>query len=310
MDGIEGRSTATKTVGANDLTDDSVNLRDKFNFAEDNEAAWNLPIMDKRDRIMEMIDSHQIVIVSGPTGCGKSTQVPQFILDKHALERKLVNIIVTQPRRIAASSLAKRVCEERKWKLGGLVGYQVGLDRAHKSEDTRLLYATTGVLKRIVISKKNLNDYTHVVLDEVHDREEDMDLVLLICKKLLFTNSRGTKLVLMSATLNEDRLKEYFASYIPGVGDYPAPVIKVGSQMSVSIFNFDHYSKLLVEKKLHQDEFEFDFSRPGLGEKGPMLCKMIIQQLNANIYFWVDTKKFQSQIRHLGMDFPGIHMVL
>jgi len=279
MDGIEGRSTATKTVGANDLTDDSVNLRDKFNFAEDNEAAWNLPIMDKRDRIMEMIDSHQIVIVSGPTGCGKSTQVPQFILDKHALERKLVNIIVTQPRRIAASSLAKRVCEERKWKLGGLVGYQVGLDRAHKSEDTRLLYATTGVLKRIVISKKNLNDYTHVVLDEVHDREEDMDLVLLICKKLLFTNSRGTKLVLMSATLNEDKLKGYFASYIPGVGDYPAPVIKVGSQMSVSIFNFDHYSKLLVEKKLHQDEFEFDFSRPGLGEKGPMLCKMIIQHL-------------------------------
>jgi len=279
MSGIEGRSLAAKTVVANDLTDDTINLREKFNFLKDNEAAWKLPIMDKRERIMEMIDSHQIVIISGPTGCGKSTQVPQFILDKHALERKLVNIIVTQPRRIAASSLAKRVCEERKWKLGGLVGYQVGLDRAHKSEDTRLLYATTGVLKKIIIAKKNLNDYTHVILDEVHDREEDMDLVLLLCKKLLFTNSRGTKLVLMSATLNEDRLKDYFSTHIPGIGDYPAPIIKVGSQMSVSIFHFEHYTKLLVENKLNQDEFEFDLDRPGLGEKGPMLCKLIIQNL-------------------------------
>ena len=87
----------------------------------------------------------------------------------------------------------------------------MGLDKANKSPDTRLLYVTTGVLKvstrlhfpswtlsnvppqRMLIAKKNMNQWTHVILDEVHEREEDMDLVMLICKKLLLTNSRGTK---------------------------------------------------------------------------------------------------------------------
>ena len=66
-----------------------------------------------------------MVVLSGPTGCGKSTQVPQFILDQHAKEKRTVNILVTQPRKIAASSVARRVCQERGWSLGGLVGYQV-----------------------------------------------------------------------------------------------------------------------------------------------------------------------------------------
>ena len=69
--------------------------------------------------------SHSVVVLAGHTGCGKTTQVPQYILTQHARERKPVNIIVTQPRKIAASSVARRVCSERGWKLGGLVGYQV-----------------------------------------------------------------------------------------------------------------------------------------------------------------------------------------
>ena len=133
------------------------------------------------------------MVLSGPTGCGKSTQVPQYILDQHAMQRKNVNIVVTQPRKIAASSLAKRVCQERGWALGGLVGYQVGLDKANKSPDTRLLYVTTGVLKRMIIERKHLNNWSHIILDEVHERSEDMDLIMLLCKKFLFTNSRNTK---------------------------------------------------------------------------------------------------------------------
>ena len=135
------------------------------------------------------------MVLSGPTGCGKSTQVPQYILNQHAMEKKNVNIVVTQPRKLAASSLAKRVCAERGWKLGGLVGYHVGLDKANKSLDTRLLFVTTGVLKRMIIGKKHLNDWTHIILDEVHEREEDMDLLLILCKKFLFTNSRNTKVM-------------------------------------------------------------------------------------------------------------------
>ena len=140
-----------------------------------------------------LCSDNQIVVLSGPTGCGKSTQVPQYLLDQHALERRHVNIVVTQPRKLAASSLARRVCQERKWMLGGLVGYQVGLDRGNKSPDTRLLYVTTGVLKKMIIGQKSLDTWTHIILDEVHERSEDMDLLMLMCKKFLFTNSRKTK---------------------------------------------------------------------------------------------------------------------
>ena len=84
-----------------------------------------LPIIDQRAEILDTIRANQVVLLSGPTGCGKSTQVPQFILDQHAGLRKPVNILVTQPRKIAASSVARRVCKERGWLLGGLVGYQV-----------------------------------------------------------------------------------------------------------------------------------------------------------------------------------------
>ena len=92
-------------------------------------------------------------MISGHTGCGKTTQVPQFILDNAANRRKRVNIVVTQPRRIAAQSVAKRVAQERRWELGRLVGYKVGMDRENCSKDTRLLYCTTGVLKKMIIGK-------------------------------------------------------------------------------------------------------------------------------------------------------------
>ena len=138
-------------------------------------APVELPIIDQRAEILDTIRANQVVLLSGPTGCGKSTQVPQFILDQYAGLRKPVNILVTQPRKIAASSVARRVCKERGWILGGLVGYQVilcdfnkysfflkqvlnmckkifnpykvGLDKENRTPDTKLLYVTTGILK-------------------------------------------------------------------------------------------------------------------------------------------------------------------
>ena len=105
----------------------------------------------------------------GATGSGKTTQVPQYILDHYKDNRKFCNILVTQPRRIAAISVATRVAKERNWPLKTIVGYQIQLQN-EVSEDTRITYLTTGVLLQKMIKNKNLNDYTHIILDEVRNK--------------------------------------------------------------------------------------------------------------------------------------------
>ena len=146
-------------------------------------------------QIVSTIETNQVTVIQGATGCGKTTQVPQFILDSCVESGVYCNIIITQPRRIAAISVTKRVSEERSWPVGTLVGYQVGLNNT-TSSDTRLTFCTTGVLLQKLISKKNMNDYTHVILDEVHERDQDMDFALLVVRKLLRTNSHYVKVTL------------------------------------------------------------------------------------------------------------------
>ena len=85
-----------------------------------------LPISEYEDKILRAIDINRVLIIEGATGCGKTTQVPQFIADDCAIKGKPFNIVVTQPRRIAAQSIAKRVAEERRWPFPSVVGYQIG----------------------------------------------------------------------------------------------------------------------------------------------------------------------------------------
>ncbi|KAK0080680.1 hypothetical protein PV325_013516 [Microctonus aethiopoides] len=194
-----------------------------YNFAYHPKA--NLTIKTVKERIVSTIEAEPVTIIQGPTGCGKTTQVPQFILDNCFEKKEPCNIIVTQPRRIAAISIAQRVCNERQWPLGSLVGYQVGLSR-HTSQDTRLVYCTTGVLLHRLITTKHMNDFTHIIIDEVHERDQEMDFLLLIVRKFLRSNSRTVKVILMSATFNVDKFSKYFSSYL-GKQLVPAPVIDV-----------------------------------------------------------------------------------
>ncbi|CAD7698121.1 unnamed protein product [Ostreobium quekettii] len=109
------------------------------------EARRKLPAFGMRDELMQRIDTHQVLIVSGDTGCGKTTQIPQLILE-HQIENgcgSLCNIICTQPRRISAVSIANRVSQEYGEDVGRTVGYQIRME-ARRSEDTRLLFCTTG----------------------------------------------------------------------------------------------------------------------------------------------------------------------
>ncbi|KAK7104950.1 ATP-dependent RNA helicase TDRD9-like [Littorina saxatilis] len=202
-----------------------------------------LPITRKAEEVILTIESNQVTIIQGSTGSGKTTQVPQFILDHYAAKGEYCNIIVTQPRRIAAVSIAKRVCQERGWPVGSVCGYQIGMDLKF-GDDTRLLYCTTGVLREKLINKKNMHQYTHVILDEVHERDQESDFALLVVKKLLRTNSQHVKVILMSATMNSDQFARYFSLPVMDVLE-PAPVVNVEGQVfKVSQFFADDLKPL------------------------------------------------------------------
>lgn len=173
----------------------------------------DLPILTKREEILSDIAHNDVVIIRAATGSGKSSQVPQYILEEAYRTKKNVNIIVTQPRRISAQSLASRVSLERKCEVGSLVGYQIGLDRQMNNNDTRLLYCTTGVFLQKLINERSLSKWSHCIIDEIHERDIDMDFVLLILRRLLAVKKTGTKVILMSATMATESISKYFRTY-------------------------------------------------------------------------------------------------
>ncbi|KAG1700906.1 ATP-dependent RNA helicase TDRD9 [Nymphon striatum] len=230
---LEEISNIGDIPNGHELDGDSVELYDMYHTPHKYDP--NLPITRHKDKITNMIDAYQVVVIQGSTGCGKTTQVPQYILDYHAERKKYCNIVVTQPRRIAAISIASRVCQERGWSVGELVGYQVGMDKT-VSQKTCLTYMTTGVLLQKLVSDKRMDSYTHVIIDEVHERDQYTDFTLLIVRKFLRSISRGVKVILMSATINTKMFAEYFSMPV-GNRLEPAPVIEIeGKSYTVSEF--------------------------------------------------------------------------
>ncbi|KAK3942928.1 ATP-dependent RNA helicase DHX29 [Diplogelasinospora grovesii] len=186
------------------------------------QSRMQLPMWSFRQQVVETVEREQVVIVCGETGCGKSTQVPSFLLEHQLSLGKPCKIYCTEPRRISAISLAKRVSEELgegRGDLGtnrSLVGYSIRLE-AKTSRETRLVYATTGIVMRMLEGSNDLKEITHLVLDEVHERSIDSDFLLIVLKKLL-ARRKDLKVVLMSATVDAER----FSKYLGG-----APVLNV-----------------------------------------------------------------------------------
>lgn len=167
-----------------------------------------LPAWEMQDTIVKLVEQNDVVLITGETGSGKSTQVVQFLLDSLMNSLKNTNIICTQPRRISAIGLAERVADERCVKCGDEVGYIIrGVNKTKLG--TRIKFMTTGVLVRILQSDKSLLNNCIVVIDEVHERSLDTDLVVTLLKNLL-GKIPGLKIVLMSATVNVNLFKNYF----------------------------------------------------------------------------------------------------
>ena len=187
-----------------------------------------LPAASMRDEVVQAINRNTVTIIMGSTGCGKSTQVPQFILE-HAISESRggeCNIICTQPRRISAIGLATRVAQERAESVGSTIGYSVRLD-SKQSSQTRLLFCTTGVMLRRLLGDPELCSVTHIVLDEVHERTIEGDLLLFLLRELLLSGKNRTiKVVLMSATAEAGLFAGYFSKLAGTKGALP-PVISI-----------------------------------------------------------------------------------
>ncbi|XP_034274448.1 ATP-dependent RNA helicase TDRD9 isoform X2 [Pantherophis guttatus] len=209
----------------------------------------DLPISRYKEEIVSLIENHSVVIVHGSTGSGKSTQLPQYVLDHCAQHSIYCNIVVTQPRRIGASSIARWISKQRSWPLGELVGYQVGLEKV-ATKNTKLIYMTTGVLLQKVVGAKSLLEFTHIFIDEIHERTEDMDLLLLVIRKLLRTNSRFVKIILMSATIDCQEFANYFALPVRNKL-YPAYVFQVeGKPHAIDEYYLDDLKPVLSHIKI------------------------------------------------------------
>lgn len=178
-----------------------------------------LPVSGRRDDIARAIRDHQVVIVAGATGSGKTTQLPKICLE---LGRE--SIAHTQPRRIAARTIAERVAEELGTDLGGLVGYQVRFtDRV--SESTRIKVMTDGILLNEIHRDRELRRYDTIIIDEAHERSLNIDFLLGYLKRLL-PRRPDLRVIITSATIDPESFAAHFAD---GAGE-PAPIIEVSGR--------------------------------------------------------------------------------
>ena len=179
-----------------------------------------------RDEFLSLYQKSQILVLVGETGSGKTTQIPQFVLydDLPQTQRKLV--ACTQPRRVAAMSVAQRVATEMDVNLGEEVGYSIRFEDM-TSPKTILKYLTDGMLLREAMNDHDLNRYSTIILDEAHERTLATDVLMVMLKELVQRRS-DLKIIIMSATLNAQKFQDYFNN---------APLLAVpGRTHSVEIF--------------------------------------------------------------------------
>ncbi|NKX92674.1 DUF3418 domain-containing protein [Sanguibacter hominis ATCC BAA-789] len=198
----------------------------------------NLPVSGHRAEISEAIRDHQVVIVAGATGSGKTTQLPKILLD---LGRgRAGQIGHTQPRRLAARTVAERIAEEigaehtgpdgvtRRGKLGGVVGYQVRFTD-ESSDSTLVKVMTDGILLAQIQRDPLLRAYDTLIIDEAHERSLNIDFLLGYLTQLL-PQRPDLKLVITSATIDSERFANHFAATAPDGSRVPAPVIEVSGR--------------------------------------------------------------------------------
>ncbi|XP_059199747.1 ATP-dependent RNA helicase DHX30 [Centropristis striata] len=217
MDAITGRRY--RPLSENEAQQLNAYLKKEWEKANPR-LSVELPVDAHRQRVISAVRSSRVVVIDGETGCGKTTRIPRFLLEESVIggEGAGCNILVTQPRRISAVSVAHRVAQELGPALKCSVGYQVRLEsRPPEQSGGALLFLTVGVLLRKLQSNPSLKGISHVVVDEVHERDINTDLLLALLRSCLKENP-DLRVVLMSATGDKQKLSEYFGG---------CPIVKV-----------------------------------------------------------------------------------
>ncbi|KAL7438158.1 hypothetical protein ACHAXM_008046 [Skeletonema potamos] len=233
------------------------------------EGRQRLPVTAYKQQILDIIQQNQVVVLSGATGSGKSTQIPQFLVESQQDDAKAQKmyrpyIIVTQPRRVAATSLAQRVAQERgcppPGQTGSSIGYMVRSDRRVDFRSCRVIYMTIGVLLRILLNSESrvrtgdstcgendndeaaqpltLESISHLVIDETHERDVNTDFTLTFLKGMMISAAKKSphtniaqlpRLILMSATASSELFVDYFTlpNTLPATIDIPGKTFPV-----------------------------------------------------------------------------------
>ena len=174
-----------------------------------------LPVSERRDDIMTAIRDNQVVIIAGETGSGKTTQIPKMCLDLGLGAKGLIGH--TQPRRLAARSVAERIAEELGQKIGETVGYQVRFT-SEVGEHSAIKLMTDGILLAEIQNDKLLRRYSTLIIDEAHERSLNIDFILGYLKRIL-PQRPDLKVIITSATIDPERFARHFSpSYVPGRG--------------------------------------------------------------------------------------------
>ena len=200
-------------------------LMTKLEISQDNGSASTavakavvqeeLPIDKYKDEILRKLDMDRVVIIHGETGCGKSSRLPVILYEDLKLKNLPCRMMVSQPRRIAASALMKRL----RGVLGSKVGMRMGHGVKDEHDDTDVFFVTTGYIVRLLaFHPEFFDDHTHLIIDEVHERSIDGDVLCFLARKLLYAHPT-IKIILMSATIHTSLYKTYFNNGVDYFGD-------------------------------------------------------------------------------------------
>jgi ATP-dependent helicase HrpA len=244
---------AEKGVEARQVAALAILERDRLNYPA------GLPITDRHDELLEVIRDHQVVIVAGETGSGKSTQIPKLCIEAG---QGIAGVIGhTQPRRVAARTIAERVAEELQTEIGKDVGYSVRFTD-NISDGTLIRVMTDGILLAEIQRDRMLRRYDTLIIDEAHERSLNIDFIMGYLKQLL-PKRPDLKVIVTSATIDTDRFAKHFAFENAEGVVTPAPIVTVsGRSFPVEI----RY------RPFGEDD------TPDDGEKGPAKPKRIDQR--------------------------------